>query len=246
MKINESPETGMLASSYKGPTPVESIGTDPRSEEVRSEDTAEITDCQPSDGLRLIEFAEKAPIPLNPGDLTEFALTETFGETAAKKALITVPVRKPSREAFVRTHPDPERWKPFSLVELKEVGKIYLLSPSVGETLLEMGETVLIRAQLVQSIDRKGNVFFWPLRLSDRESTWHSSAQRAAELAKNRWVRVQANMAAGAYDAFVAENQEVSPVWPEESYSDLLKLAFEGKVITTMDHPVLLELRGRF
>src|SRR5262249_56358847 len=46
-----------------------------------------------------------APDPFNP---TNLRLSQSFVETAGvKKLLTTVPVRKPSRQDFVRVHPDP-------------------------------------------------------------------------------------------------------------------------------------------
>jgi hypothetical protein len=34
------------------------------------------------------------------------------------------------------------------------------------------------------------------------------------------------------------------PTWPELSFGELLKIAFKSRYIDTLDHPVLLKLRG--
>ena len=53
-----------------------------------------------------------------------------------------------------------------------------------------------------------------------------------------------ANMPAGTYDVLEAAGQFPEPVWPEVSLQQLLEIAFKGRVIDTMDHPVLRRLRG--
>ena len=44
-----------------------------------------------------------------------------------RKQLITVPVRKPSKEWFVRVHPDSDYRLETGVVELKEEGDIYVV-----------------------------------------------------------------------------------------------------------------------
>jgi len=194
--------------------------------------------------LTLMDFAASAPEPLDPEDLTSFAIHEDPGQTFARKALTYVAIRKVPKASFVRTSKVKDAWKTYSMVELKEEGKCYLLSPAIAAALEADGESTLIKARLVPTVDRQGNLFLWPLKVSDRENDWNLSAYRAALMAQEKWVRVQANMAAGAYDTLVASIQNDEPTWPEEDFGTLLKIAFEGRVITERDHPVLKELRG--
>ena len=87
----------------------------------------------------------------------------------------------------------------------------------------------------------------WPVRLptpDGRQNTWHSSAQMVVDLAMKYWVRMQANMSMGAYDIFEATANIPDPVWPELSFTDILKIAFRDKLIDRPDHPVIQQLRG--
>jgi hypothetical protein len=34
------------------------------------------------------------------------------------------------------------------------------------------------------------------------------------------------------------------PVWPELSYEELLRIGYRDRMITTLEHPVILRLRG--
>ena len=65
----------------------------------------------------------------------------------------------------------------------------------------------------------------------------------AAELARTKWVRVQANMTLGAYEVTYAEHLP-DPEWPDVPFQELLRIAFKDRYIDSLDHPVLRQLRG--
>jgi hypothetical protein len=60
----------------------------------------------------------------------------------------------------------------------------------------------------------------------------------------HRWVRVAANMALGAYEVFEASANIPEPAWPDLSFPELLKIAFQDRLVDRPDHPVILKLRG--
>ena len=74
-----------------------------------------------------------APDPFDPASLRlSQEMNAGFG---AKKLLTTVPVRKPSKEWFVRCHPDEAYSLETNVIELKEEGETYLVAPPpVGPT----------------------------------------------------------------------------------------------------------------
>jgi hypothetical protein len=57
---------------------------------------------------------------------------------------------------------------------------------------------------------------------------------------------VSANQAAACYDVFVAEGRIPDPVWPDMRFKDILKVAFGNRVISSIDHPVIQHLHGKF
>ena len=60
---------------------------------------------------------------------------------------------------------------------------------------------------LTASISRQGTVFLWPVPLPSgegRELAWHTTAREAATRAEQVWIRIVANMSAGAYDIYEA------------------------------------------
>jgi hypothetical protein len=157
------------------------------------------------------ESVPKAVEPLDPFDPEALRLDQSFIETSGvKKLLTTVPVRKPSPQDFVRTHRDPNYRRTFTIIELREDREIYLLRPEIAREL--PGEFVL--ATLYTAINRQGVMFLWPIKLPGPDGKvleWHRSAAEAAELALQRWVRVKANMALGAYEITEAVSVMAEP-----------------------------------
>jgi hypothetical protein len=177
-------------------------------------------------------------------DLTSLRLPQNFGAVSGvKKLLTTVPVRKPSNQAYVRVHHDAEWQQSALILQLKEDGECYFVVPQLYADLAQE-----VRAkQLYTYVTRDGNVALWPVNLpgeDGRLDAWSQSAHTAAEMAKSSWVRLVANRTVGAYDVYEAPNIIDEPTWPEKSFRDILTLAFKDRLITSLDHPVVKRLRG--
>jgi len=184
-----------------------------------------------------------APDPFDPASLAiKGNPAEVIG---AKRALVTVPVRKPNRQEFFRVHPDVTYALQMAVLELKSEREIYAVVPDIAMSL--PGETRIVTLTTTQN--RQGNIFLWPVPLpSDdgRQLAWHTSAREAAALARDEWVRMVANMSGGYYDVWKAEGTIADPQWPEHTFQQLLKTAFgSGRLIDNEDHPVLKLLLGR-
>jgi hypothetical protein len=187
-------------------------------------------------------MTEKSPDPFDPAALR---LDQNFTDgTAVKKLLTTIPVRKPSRQDFVRVHPDANyRLSPAAIIELKDDREVYLVTPAIAPDLAGELATVTIYT----AINRQGVVHLWPIRLpgpDGKHNAWHRSAQVAVDVGIHRWVRVAANMALGAYEVFEASANIPEPAWPDLSFPELLKIAFQDRLVDRPDHPVILKLRG--
>lgn len=180
----------------------------------------------------------------DPYDLSNLRLDQSFVESAGVKRLLTsVPVRKPNPQDFIRAHPSPEYRAALAIIELRDDRETYLVVPSVARDL--PGEFVM--ANVYTAINRQGVVQLWPVRLpavDGRVLEWHRSAAEAAELAMQKWVRVKANMSLGAYEIFEATSTIPDPEWPEQSFQDLLRIAFRDRLIDSLGHPVIKRLRG--
>jgi hypothetical protein len=184
--------------------------------------------------------------PLDPFDPIALRLDQTYTSLGVKKLITTIPVRKPSRQDFLRVHPDPAfRLSPAAIIELREErGEVYLVTPAMAASL--PGEYV--PATLHTAINRQGVLQIWPVKLPGPDGKmleWHRSAAEAAELAMTRWIRVTANMSLGAYETFVAPQGLPEPVWPADlTFPEMLKIAFRDRYVDRPDHPLVRRLLG--
>ena len=192
--------------------------------------------------------AETIPVaaPPDPFDPARLRLSQDFASTlGVKKALLTVPVKKPAREWFVQVHPSDEYRLQTRVLELKEEREIYLIAQQLWPELAT--EATCSPRALYTAINRQGVLFIWPIRLpgpDGKVDDWSRSALEAAALAKSKWVRLKANTSLGAYDVWEAEGSLPGPEWPEVPFPDLLRTAFRDHYIGSPDHPVLRKLRG--
>jgi hypothetical protein len=185
------------------------------------------------------------PTP-NPFDPAALRLDQSFADSVGvKKRLMTVPVRKPNRQDFVRVHPDPAyRLTPAAIIEVKEDHEVYLVTPEMAQNL--PGE--FVGATLYTVLNRQGVLSLWPVKLpgpDGKHNEWHRSAAEAAELAMTGWVRITSNMSLGAYEVFEATGDLPPPVWPEFDLAEILKIAFSDRIVDRMDHPLVQRLRGQ-
>jgi hypothetical protein len=177
-------------------------------------------------------------------DLAQLRLSQDFAASiGVKKAILTVPVKKPHRQWFVRVRPE-EQWRlQTGVIELNEEREVYLVDRSLWEDLSEH----ITPKILVTAINRQNVLFLWPIRFpggDGRIDAWNRSALEAAELAMKSWVSVRANMALGAYEVFEATGNFGEPNWPDLTFEKIVEVAFKDRFIRTTDHPVLRKLRG--
>jgi hypothetical protein len=183
--------------------------------------------------------------PYDPFDMDNLRIDQShLSQPAAKKLLVTVPVRKPHRQDFVRVHPAPEYRLNTALIELHDEREVYLVpKPLVPE----LGEAEFFAATLYLCINRQKVVSVWPVKLptpDGRKQAWHLSAAEAAERAMTTWIKLAADMSLGAYQIFEALSVFGEPEWPSLSFSEILRIAFKGRIVDTPEHLVIQRLRG--
>ena len=91
------------------------------------------------------------------------------------------------------------------------------------------------------------NPFLWPIALPDangRINSWSDSAHQAAQIATTEWVRLQSEQELGSYKVLQAQGKLPDPVWPNKTFSELLEIAFAGRIIDSEDHAIVRRLRG--
>ena len=92
-----------------------------------------------------------------------------------------------------------------------------------------------------------GGFLIWPVPKIIGEKVFPAwkSAVVASDLARDQWV----SMVWEGKDYLIETADpeagiDHEPVWPEKDFSELLKLAFDGKIIDNEEHPYARRLRG--
>lgn len=197
---------------------------------------------QPDSNIQPKDISDELEInPFNPAALT---LSQDFHKTVGvKKALMTIPVRKPGRQDFVRVHPDDSYRLETAVIELQDDREIYLVDRELWSEL----SCEIIPKALYTYMNRQNVLAIWPIRMpgdDGRHDPWNASALEAAEMGKDKWIRVSANMSLGAYDVFEATGSFPEPAWPDIDFQKILNIAFKGHYINSLDHPAIRRLRG--
>lgn len=188
---------------------------------------------------------EAPPIEsVNPFDPANLRLGSDFAASGGvKKALLTIPKRRPDRQWFFRVHPSTDYQLETALLVLKEDRESYLVDRSLWSEL----QTEIVPSLIVTAINRQGVLFLLPITMPGSDgkwNAWHKSLHDATELARKRWVRVAANMSLGAYEVWEASADLPQPVWPDLPFAKILEIGFRDAFIKTEGHPVIQKLRG--
>jgi hypothetical protein len=154
-------------------------------------------------------------------------------------------VRKPKPREYFRSHPDPTYRRDVELFEHKgKETELYLVHRKVAR----LFDEELIPVRLVTSINKVGSVFLCPIRIWDDDNVrlyrLFTSAMKIVERSETEWIRRKYSHEEGGYAGKPALGDLGDPVWPDTTFNDLFRIAFEGRVIDDIDHPVLKELRG--
>ena len=178
-------------------------------------------------------------------DLDSLRLKQDFNETLGVQKMLThVPVRKPNRTNFIRVRCGEDYRLDVGIVELKETQETFLVMPTMMQ---EPGVYELVHpARIVTYINRQGVIALWPLKLErdGKLNPWHESALEAARLAEEQWISIRADMSLGAYQIFLATAELPEPEWPEQTFSELIRLGFKGMIVDKPDHPLIQQLTG--
>ena len=169
---------------------------------------------------------------------------ETF--EGGRKLLEIIRVARPQKTSWFRSHPKKEFWYRAFLLEDDRTNDLYFLSRPVWESLVELEEKAITRKLLVPVMSRNNVLTLWPITLGvdGALSSWAESALAAAVTARTDWVQIASNREMGGYEIKARPSDGVEPHWPELDVAQLLRIAFKGRVVTTMDHPIIRDLRG--
>jgi hypothetical protein len=191
--------------------------------------------------LQGIRLPDAPPSPTKAGlDISQLRLPQDYTADNAESVQSTIAVHKPQPLIYFRAHPE---WScPVAMLEHDD-----RLFPVLGDALREALEADLKVRIIVPCITRAGDVFLWPLaplQVTGRGNEWVTSAHRAFMAARKGWIRMRSNMSVRSYDIIRPKKAWEEPSWPDQTFDEMIEMAFADSVISTLDHPVILALQG--
>jgi hypothetical protein len=160
-----------------------------------------------------------------------------------RKHQTIIPVRKPNKKQFVRSHPSAEyRADAMPTIADETTGDVYLLDADLN--LPADIENKIDLLNLVTSITTDGSVFLWCYKNST--NSWSDSARIAIRAASQKWVRVIADRSSNGYILEYPVVAPPDPVWPPMAFAEILETAFGSRYIDSLQHPLVRKLRGDF
>ena len=196
-------------------------------------------------------------LPTAPQDvfdnLENFRLRQSFDRVKTHRPLATVGIRKPKPHEWFQAHAS-YRYEG-TLFLAKEEGLseewYFPVNEDVLTALENLSVTGLKNVCVFWWVNRKGNTFTWPVTLADsdgRQNDWHASMYEMMTVhARGQWCRIEA--ADGGYNPEIAENAGLpAPDWPAvQHFGEVLRVAFKkgGRVVDSLDHPLIQRLSGR-
>lgn len=225
--------SGKNADSQSGDTLDDSPSVDvPEGKQFREQQPVDISEDSPSSGILTPESILQMRLPASELDAAEVKVVRS-----------RFTIGKPPKDQFFRVHPGEDYWLPFGLLEVERTSAFYLVPPgSVRNWMIEDDIKSFFDCVMCLTVTRHGEPRIWPLKQT--ENLWHESARDIAEMAKKEWVKLISDQGAGYYVAGTPTNQSKEPVWPEESFAEILVKTFSGRIIDSLDHEVIKELRG--
>jgi hypothetical protein len=230
-------EKPTMATSDSVPTPPDDAAA-PEAAAAPTPAPEQITPASPTSPAR--------PEPPDPFDPAALRLGADYSEgLGVRKVITTVPNRKPNKSEWFQVRPGEEWQLQTAVLELERgVERLtYLVAPALWPEL--SGE--IVHALLLPCVNRANDLFLWRIKLpgaDGRPNSWTESALEIAKAAETTWCRMVSDTANGIYTHYVSTATWPDPKWPALSLSEIIKLAFRGRMIDSLDHPVLQELRG--
>jgi hypothetical protein len=182
--------------------------------------------------------------PLDPFNPEALRVTSDT-DIATEKVLTAVPVRKPKRDEWFRVRADDKFTLDVLVYERDDDldRETYVVTPACADAVAEVAR----KARLFVCINKRGIVFLWPAKLPVEGNSGRRYAETALKIAddaKSLWMRMWGDRALGGYMGQRATGNLEEPKWPDKTFQELLRIAFEGRIIDRPGHPVIRELRG--
>jgi hypothetical protein len=192
--------------------------------------------------------ADPAIMAASAGTPDEFdKLIRKPGSAAAiptRRLITTILTGRPPKHSFFRAHSEKGKYT----LELRVVrdendfGKEYIVAPNMDGHLWNKS----YRVAVALCITMQGMLFMMTVRLADENSgrmdSFNESLLPIVEEARTQWVTL--TTIGKTYVSDAPRDKFPDPEWPEITMIEALKIAFRGRVIESLEHPLAKRLLG--
>ena len=150
----------------------------------------------------------------------------------------SIECRDPRPDEWFRVRLGVERGASTLALRDAGTGDLYLVTRDLWHELRPSLMPVCLRA----CINLDGGLFLWviPLPAAEGGPELHTTlACVVADLAEKTWCRVVFDADLRQYVTSTKGRCVPDPLWPDVSFLDLVQAAFGGRVITSLDHPII-------
>jgi hypothetical protein len=178
-------------------------------------------------------------------DIASLAIDQKHAEAFANEdeAPPFLGCRKPPKGVYftVRKETPGEKWKDRGLFFVLEIeGRdLYLVAANIAN--LKKEEDVIRPLLITRFVTMAGEEGLWPTKLDQpdtKSNRWNRTAQKALAAAENQWIRLINAKTYWHWKSSPQTLEEKPPNFSNRSFSDLIKQAFEDRIVTTLEHEI--------
>ena len=158
--------------------------------------------------------------------------------------LVELSARKPKKDEWFRVHPDYQQQG--GILEIDSENKVFWVTKKMQSQVAH--DPCFTFRICVLCVTRQGVPFIWPVK-PDVEAGGTGAKYLKIPFAammqgRQDWTRLYWSMERREHQV---EKGDISdtPKFPDKTFEELLKLAFKDAVISTPDHPAILNLKGK-
>ena len=180
------------------------------------------------------EFSPENLRVLNNSDLRDLVCTE----------LVELSARKPQKDEWFRVHPDYQQQG--GILDIFSEHKVFWVSKGMQSQVAH--DPCFTFRICVLCVTRQGVPFIWPLKTDVAAGGTGDKYVRIPFAAmvhgREKWTRLYYSQEKREHQVETSDLLD-APKFPNKPFPELLKLAFKDAVISTADHPAILNLKGR-
>jgi hypothetical protein len=163
------------------------------------------------------------------------------------KVLTSCKCGKPPNNCYFRSSSDPALQLEATLIRHKQERDLYFFVPPHMRTHPNVKRAMRAYTLVLVTTWPIGEYYLWPVpKLGMKPIKSDLSQHKVYEQSLERWTIMAWDAEKRDFAVEPAEKMDQKPVWPKESFNELLKLAFAGCIIDSDEHEYVRQLRGIF